>query len=145
MKRKRHYFDFWASFLHTSFLMFCTIISLITLIITIINGQTLGFVLFLSFLFCTIILGLLFVVYDGWAEWEVINNCIVIKKLFRKKRLIPLSEVNSIVQKQLNQQFFGYNDIVEGYEISGSETTIIIPKTEASDALVKEIKKRNNI
>lgn len=145
MKRKRHYFCLPLSVMHTLIVVFNIALWSFLVAITALNNNIIGLVVSSSLLVTSIIVGCLMTYYNGWASWEVIDGNIIVKKLFRKKRSIKLDNVDSIVPKRLESISFDGIDSLDGYAISGDGVTIVLPKTKASDALVEEIKKRNNI
>lgn len=144
MKRKRHFFDFWASLLNTILMMGCTVFFAIGVVVGACDKNIAIFIASLILLLVAFSADCLLVIYDGWKAWEVVGDCLVVTKLFRKKQSISLGQVTSIEQKHVELVCLDMSDNVDGYAFTGNGITICIPKSKESDALVDEIRQRNN-
>ena len=144
MKKKRHYFYFQVSILNTIFFVLFGVFFFVSAVFTALSGNIGNFIVCISLFIATILTSCIFVIYDGWAAWEIANGQLVVTKLFRKKRSISLGKVNLIFHKKIDVLFiFDCPNQIDGYARSGDGVTVVIPKTEASDALVEEIKRTN--
>ncbi len=83
--------------------------------------------------------------FDGFPFWQIKNDFIITKRLFRKKKIIQISKITAISEKEISTLFWVDVESIDVYVLSDGNITLEIPKGKASDALIKEIKERNDI
>ena len=143
MKNKRHYFNLFASILNTLVFTAGALFFVSGVIVAAINDNIPLFVTFLTILSFVDGFGLIFVIYDGWAAWEVIDGCLVVTRLLRKKQVVPLDRVSSVRLGHRDWIALDMAYKVDCYAISSNGITVYIPKESESDALIEEIRKKS--
>ena len=145
MKAKRHYFYLPISIVNTVIFVSSLSLFLTGFVFTLVAGNTLGVVISGILSSLSVFLGIGYAVYDGWANWQANEETIMTFKLFRGTKTITVSQISSIDEGVMETVFVGTVEKVECYEIRSGNTLIKLPKCGASDALVIEVKKWNNI
>ena len=145
MKAKRHYFYLPISIVNTVVFVSSLSLFLAGFVSCLIAGNTQGVVGFGIMSSLSVFLGIGYAVFDGWASWQANEETITTFKLFRGTKTIAVSQISSIDEGVMETVFFETVEKVECYEIRSGNTVIKLPKCDASDALVIEVKRRNNI
>lgn len=143
MKNKRHYFNLFASILNTLVFTAGALFFVSGVIVAAINDNIPLFATLLTILSFVLMGSAFFVIYNGWAAWEVIDGCLVVTRLFRKKQVIPLDRVSSVRLCRRDWITLDMVDKVDCYAISSNGITVYIPKESESDALIEEIRKKS--
>lgn len=145
MKAKRHYFYLPISIVNTVFFVSSLSFVLTVFVFTLVAGNTLGVVTCGIMSSLPMVAGIFYAVFDGWASWQANEETITTFKLFRGTKTITVSQISSIDEGVMETFFFDTVEKVECYEIRSGNTVIKLPKCDASDALVIEVRKRYNI
>ena len=145
MKAKRHYFYLPISIVNTVIFVSSLSLSLTGFVFTLAAGNAWGFIGCGIMSSLSVFLGIGYAVFDGWASWRANEETIMTFKLFRGTKTITVSQISSIDEGVMETFFFDSVEKVECYEIRSGNTVIKLPKCDASDALVIEVKKRYNI
>ena len=145
MKAKRHYFYLPISIVNTVIFVSSLSLSLTGFVFTLAAGNAWGFVGCGIMSSLSVFLGIGYAVFDGWASWQANEETITAFKLFRGTKTITVSQISSIDEGVMETFFFDTVEKVKCYEIRSGNTVIKLPKCDASDALVIEVRKRNNI
>ena len=145
MKAKRHYFYLPISIVNTVLFVSSLSLCLTGFVSSLVAGNTQGVVNFGIGSSLPMAVGIFYAVFDGWASWRANEETITTFKLFRGTKTITVSQISSIDEGVMETVFVGTVEKLECYEIRSGNTVIKLPKCDASDALVIEVKKRNNI
>lgn len=140
MKAKRNFFHLSLSIVNT--IVFAASLSLFLtgFIVSLASVVASGILLSLS-----VAVGIVYAIFDGWANWRVSEDAIIVSKLFRGTKTIMVSQISSVDEGVMDMVSIGTAETMECYEIHGGDSVIKLPKCQASDALIAEIRKRNNI
>lgn len=89
-----------------------------------------------------------FVIADGWASWKVVDNVIIIKKLFHKTKRINISIIVRI--KKCYRSFyylnpFNFEDTIKCYKIESDHAKMFVPLSKESKLMIDEITKKYNV
>ena len=144
MKHNRHYFYKSISIINTAIFSGSVILLLFALIMFICYFNLIGCFVFGILIILFFPVGFILLHYDGWKSWEIIDNTIVVKQIFKKKRTINLNEIDLIKPVQLevvNLLSPSYFDFVDGYSIVGNSFSIDIAKSKDFDDLLLNLKK----
>lgn len=96
------------------------------------------------FLALTFSVTIIVIVTDGWASWQVVDDVLIVKKLFCKTKRIHISEIKHITE--IRRLYYGfYTGSVSYYQIASNNSKTIIPVSKESKLVVKEIKERYGI
>ena len=145
MKTKRHYFYLSVSITNTilfvaSFILFTT-----GFIVSLIKGIAQGVIVSGALSIFSIIAGAFYLAFDGWANWRADGETIRVSKAFRGTKEVIVAQIASIREGTMKTVYIGTIEMLECYEIRSESMVIMIPKSQASDVLTNEIRKRNNI
>ena len=145
MKTKRHYFYLSVSITNT--ILFVTSFILFTtgFIVSLIKGIAQGVIVSGTLSIFSIIAGAFYLAFDGWANWRADGETIRVSKAFRGTKEVIVAQIASIREGTMKTVYIGTIEMLECYEICSESMVIMIPKSQASDVLTNEIRKRNNI
>lgn len=145
MKTERHFFHLSLSIVNT--IVFAASLSLFLtgFIVNLASGIPLGSVASGILFSLSVAIGIAYAIFDGWANWRVSEDAIIVSKLFRGTKTIMVSQISSVDEGVMDMVSIGTAETMECYEIHGEDSVIKLPKCQASDALIAEIKKRNSI
>ncbi len=139
MNTKKHFYSLFVSVVYSSALLFSLSLFIPCFIDALLNNRTINIIGSSIFLTLTLFATALFVVFDGWASWQVIDDVIVIKKIFRKTKSINFSEVTII-----NKCYRFYHGLLGGsmvkcYQIICGNIKTVIPASKELAIVVKKI------
>lgn len=141
MNGKRHYFYLVISIANTSVLLVNSSLFLTGLIINANSGNAGAIITFSVLLSLSLLLGIVYLTFDGWAYWRVEQGKITVYQLFRRPKSVLVTRIRSVNEDLLKTVFIGTVETMACYEISSLGTIIKIPKENASESLVNEIKR----
>lgn len=145
MKMKRHYFYLSLSIVNTIIFATSLTLSMTGFFVSLANGAIQGIVTCGILSLVSIAIGVIYVAFDGWANWRINGETIIVSRLFRMAKTVSISQISSINEKKMEVVFIGAPETLECYEIRSGDIVIKLPKSQAADALAAEIRNRNNI
>ena len=144
MKSKKHFFYLDHSLVNTLFFVVGFSASLVFFIISLIIHNLMLTICMSVLLSLSLFIGIIYLIFDGWAFWQINKETIFIHKLFVKTKSILICEIISIDECILQAFIFNCPSEIECYCFFDGKTKIKVPKSKYSDELVEEIKMKSH-
>ncbi len=144
MKTKRHYFCLPLSIANTIVFVTSLIFFVIGFIHSLLVGSLGGTIVAAVLVSMATAAGIVYLIFDGWANWQTDGEVISVSKLFKGTKTVIVSQIISMREDVMETVFVGAIETLDCYEICSKEITIKIPKSQASNALIRRVKNALN-